>query len=67
MKRSYFVSVEYWNSNKNFNKFASGIIEMDIQEEQMIEVIKDFLSNTDPVEYTEEGTTVKVLAFNNIE
>lgn len=60
----YFMAFDFYDSK--INKFWSGIVDIDLRTENMIDVAKKKAKETLPY-YDCENITIKIIAFNNIE
>lgn len=61
---SYFMAFDFYDSR--INKFWSGIVEMDLTTDNMIDLAKERAKEALP-HYDMSNVTIKILAFNNIE
>lgn len=62
MEKKYFYSCEYWG--KGFHKFQSGVMLIDLDKANMIDVLRDELVENDD---RSKEAEIKVLSFNNID
>lgn len=64
MKRQYFISFDIYGDG--INNFASGIIDINLDNESIVGVAKSMYYKSYP-EHKNENLTFKIISFNNIE
>lgn len=63
MLKNYFMSFEV--IGEDFSKYIWGFYQIDLKEEQVIDVCRDIVSDRLGEQFL-EGSTIKIIAFNNI-
>lgn len=60
----YFLAFDFFD--RNINKFWSGIVEMDLTKDKMLELAREKVKEVLPYYGDADEVSIKITAFNNI-